>query len=200
MTVILSSVALVISIGSVLYSIWKDTQATIDAGNAWRAKRRLEEAIVTHLRTLKAELRLDSQESSNPMKGRFLALATEDLRLALAEGKAAGLPRVLLDQRGKEENEDFLTEWIMIERHVEDNLTRLPRTDLSFDGDPEDRQLSAEEIRLDPGQGVMIIEGLILARVAPLSRHVIRRSIRRRLSLTPTETEVLQQLAADHYP
>lgn len=186
MATALSLVAVAIALISIGYTVWKDSQLTVDAGAAWRAKRRLEEAIVTHLRTFKMELKLDEHV---PERGEFLCLATDNLRAALEDGRVTGLPRVLVHkgQTGKEsKKEDFLTEWIMLERHVRTNLDELASESKVM---PDDR--------LDPGQAVLLLEQIILKNLVPLSRREIRRVVGKRLELSPVEQGILDALEAD---
>jgi len=183
MVIVLSLVAVVISITSVVYSVWKDAQETLDAGAAWRAKRRLEEALLTQLRLVKYGLRLGDQIDSPAL--RFLERATKDLGDALAEGRVAGLPRVLVNQSTVEAGQpqvDFLSEWTMLEEHVARKLDQLGHS------------LNAEKLSqsdLDPGAAVEIMGGTILGHLAPLSRRQIRRWIREPILLSHPEKSFL---------
>jgi hypothetical protein len=188
MAIVLSAVAIAISLGTLSYSVWLQSQETTDAGNAWRAKRYLEEALIAHLRTLKAELRSNEDPQGLPI-GRFLSRATQNLLEALENARRSGLPRVLQHQAqsGTEFREDFLTEWIMLETHVAASLAQL-------DSIQEIDDRAERGALLDPGQAVFILGGLILKNLAPLSRRAIRKWIKRPLLLTPVEEVVLKEL------
>jgi|BarGraNGADG00212_1021973.scaffolds.fasta_scaffold00935_13 hypothetical protein len=183
MAVALSTIAILIAASSFAYTFWAESPATRQADVAWSSKLTLEQAIVSHVYAFSTELKYLATGQGHLAPGSLISAATESLLQCLVQARSAGLLHVV-SVCSRESKEDYLSEWLMLELHLQRNLAALNSTSRSGGG----------TVDVDPGRFSLTFSNDIRKILNSLSRRDLRRSLLRPLELTAGQMKAIAEL------
>ncbi len=183
MTVALGILAILIAASSFGYTFWAESPATKQADVAWSLKLALEQAVVSHVYAFSTELKFLSTQQGRFPPGSLMSEATEILLQSLVQARSAGLLHVVRVCT-RESKEDYLSEWLMLELYLNQNLASLRSALGSGKGN----------VNVDPGTFVLTFSNDIRVILNSLSRRQLRRSLLRSLELTEAQKEAIASL------